>query len=33
MQILRANHWTEVRDTYGRVTEMIEETEGGCKPE
>jgi hypothetical protein len=28
MQILIANHWTEVRDLYGRVQERIEGAEG-----
>jgi hypothetical protein len=28
MQILTANHWTEVRDPYGRVRVSFEETEG-----
>jgi hypothetical protein len=29
MQILTANHWTEVRDPYGRVRGRIEGTKGG----
>jgi hypothetical protein len=28
MQILTANHWTEVQDFYGRNKGRIEETEG-----
>ena len=30
IQILTANHWSEVRDSYGRVRERIEEAEGNC---
>ena len=30
MQTLTANHWAGVRDTYGRVRERIEGTEGDC---
>jgi hypothetical protein len=30
MQILPANHWTEVRDTYGRVRGRTEGAEGSC---
>ena len=32
MQILTANHWTEVRDPYGRVRGRIEGTEGDGNP-
>jgi hypothetical protein len=32
MQILKANHWTEVRDLYGRVRERIEGEEGDGNP-
>jgi hypothetical protein len=32
MQILTANHWTEVRDPYGRVMRRIEEAEGDGNP-
>lgn len=32
MQILTANHWTEVRDPYGRVRGRIEGAEGDGNP-
>jgi hypothetical protein len=32
MQILTANHWTEVRDPYGGVRGRIERTEGDGNP-
>jgi hypothetical protein len=32
MQILRANHWTEVRDPSGRVKGRIEGAEGDGNP-
>jgi hypothetical protein len=32
MQILTANHWTEVVDPCGRVHERIEGTEGDANP-
>ena len=32
MQIPTANHWTEVRDPYGRVRGRIEEAEGDGNP-
>jgi hypothetical protein len=28
MQIFRANHWTEVRDPYGRVGKRLKELKG-----
>jgi hypothetical protein len=32
MLILRANHWTEVRDPYGRVRGRTEGAEEDCNP-
>jgi hypothetical protein len=32
MQILMANHWTEVGDPYERIRGRIEEAEGDSKP-
>jgi hypothetical protein len=32
MQILTANHWTEVRDCYERVRGRIEGAERDCNP-
>jgi hypothetical protein len=32
MQILIANHWTEVGDPSGKVRGQIEEAEGYCNP-
>ena len=32
MQILTGKHWTEVRDSYGRVRGRIEGAEGDCNP-
>lgn len=32
MQILIANHWTEVRDPYGRVRGRIDREEGDGNP-
>ena len=32
MQILTANHWTELRDPYGRVRERSEGNEGDGNP-
>jgi hypothetical protein len=32
MQILRANNWTEVRDSCGRVRGWTEGAEGELKP-
>ena len=32
MQVLRDKHWTEVRDSYGRVRGRIEAAEGDGKP-
>jgi hypothetical protein len=32
MQILTANHWTEVRDLYGRVRGRIKGAEGDGNP-
>jgi hypothetical protein len=32
MQILTANHWTEVGDPYGRVMERIDGTERDGNP-
>jgi hypothetical protein len=32
MQILKANHWAEVRDHYGRVRAKIEEAGGDYNP-
>jgi hypothetical protein len=32
MQILTANHWTEVRNSYGRVRGRIEGTEEDANP-
>jgi hypothetical protein len=32
MQILTANHWTEVGGPYGRVRRRTEGTEGNCNP-
>jgi hypothetical protein len=30
MQIIKANHYTEIGDSYGRVRGMTEEAEVGC---
>jgi hypothetical protein len=32
MQILRAKHWTEARDLYGRLRGRIEGAEGDGRP-
>jgi hypothetical protein len=32
MQILRANHWTKVRNPYGRIRRRTEEAEGYYNP-
>jgi hypothetical protein len=32
MQILKVNHWTEVREPYGRVRRRIEDAEGDGNP-
>jgi hypothetical protein len=32
MQMVIANHWTEVGDSYGRVTGKNKAAEGDCNP-
>jgi hypothetical protein len=32
MQILTGNHWTEIKDPYGRERDRIESPEGNANP-